>query len=69
MSAPREHPCAACDGSGWRSQGAEAAASCRTDLLGSLACPICLGSGRVSDVMPQRDHEVDKETVCVNSVA
>ena len=45
------HTCNACNGNGWRDSLADpkGADACRTDLLGLLACPVCAGSGNISD--------------------
>src|SRR5262245_56563572 len=62
MDASKSHTCAACGGSGCgRACGIHwGYCHCALDARGD--CPVCLGSGRISDVIPARDAMADSET-------
>ena len=57
MNAPKSHACDACGGTGDRGY-----IHLRRYVSGG-ACPVCLGSGRISDRMPISDAVADAETL------
>ena len=59
-SESKSHECAACGGSGKKATvGLPRLSQDWRDRV----CPVCLGSGRVSDVIPARDAVADAETL------
>jgi hypothetical protein len=62
--ADASHPCDACGGSGYRETDVE---TFGTPHWGGTAyyppCPVCQGSGRISDVIPAADAKADAETL------
>jgi DnaJ-class molecular chaperone len=54
------HECAGCGGKG---------ATFVVKTGGWKRCPVCLGSGRISDVISTVDQKADEETASVNGIA
>ena len=63
-----DHACDACGGSGIIETHVELTGYIRPAGMGNptqcraTACPVCLGSGRISDVMPESDAMSDFQT-------
>lgn len=64
MSAPATHPCDACGGRGVTvGRPPVLADGTIVAISHPIVCPVCLGAGHFSDMMPARDAVADAETL------
>jgi hypothetical protein len=67
------HECSACDGTGERinyvPSGINGGKLLGADYIDLRQCPVCRGSGRISDRMPVTDAIADAETLLLHAMA